>query len=135
MVAHPSCMGGLAVWGERAVEHCSTTAESETASAPDDLPRQGFHQEPATFYIGNFCAANHRVAHALGAQLVVPRRGAGERIAVTLRTDVFRECKARHMSFGPSPHCVYDVVNRAAARFLSTVTFRVSQLVDVIPMD
>ena len=79
---------GLAIFGTRHVE--VKVAES-AADKWDVLP-----QSAGSFYMGNMCAAWHRVRH-------LDRKGAGTlcgaagnvHIAVMLRTDVFREERAR----------------------------------------
>ena len=104
---------GLTIFGTRHVE--VKVAES-AADKWDVLP-----QSAGSFYMGNMCAAWHRVRH-------LDREGAGTlceaagnvHIAVMLRTDVFREERARSMSTKPTPCGVFDIVNQVVASSLAT---------------
>ena len=104
---------GLTIFGTRHVE--VKVAES-AADKWDVLP-----QSAGSFYMGNLCAARHRVWHP-------DRKGAGAlceaagnvHIAVMLRTDVFREERARSMLTAPTPSRVYDIVNQVVASSLAT---------------
>ena len=92
---------------------------------------QRLELKPGSFYVGNLCAAWHKVVH-------LPRKDAGplwvdgwtedagpmwgyERvhIAVMLRTNVFAGGRARRMKGRAAPAEVYNVVNIAVAQHLA----------------
>ena len=77
-------------------------------------------QSPGSFYIGNMCALRHNVVHGAHAP---GSCGAGLpseqfQIAVMLRSDVFRECRARKINATPGPTELYDLVNLETARMI-----------------
>ena len=112
---------GLTIFGTRHVE--VKVAES-AADEWNVLP-----QDAGSFYMGNMCAAWHRVHH-------LDRREAGKlcgaagnvHVAVMLRTDVFREERARAMNTKPTPCRVFDIVNRVVASTLATDPLRFPDL-------
>ena len=90
-----------------------------------------FLRSQGRFTLPDFGAGKHRVAHA-----VEPLDFPCLRITVTLRTDIFDRARmsAPHQ---PSTAYVYDprlrdIVNRAAARFLSERQPRMPNLTEVI---
>ena len=127
--------GGLAIWGQRTVEHQSTIIKSEMPTHDDsgDLPWQGIPLKLGTLYIGNVCAAKHRVVHRKDVQHLFKRVDDSEGVhnTVMLRTDVFRGCHARAMIRAPSPNCVYEAVSRATARFIFDVPFQMPAFANV----
>ena len=82
-------------------------------------------QSPGSFYIGNMCALRHNVVHGAHAP---GSCGAGLpseqfQIAVMLRSDVFRECRARKINATPGPAELYDLVNLETARMIAERPF------------
>ena len=72
-------------------------------------------QRPGSFYVGNLCAASHRVRH------LAPLPGSAEMftLAVMFRTDVFRAERSRAMKVKPKPAQVFDIVNEVVASRLA----------------
>ena len=104
---------GLTIFGTRHVE--VKVAES-AADKWDVLP-----QSAGSFYMGNMCAARHRVRHLDHQDAGMLNGAAGNvQIAVMLRTDVFREERACSMITAPTPCRVYDIVNQVVASSLAT---------------
>ena len=103
---------GLTIFGTRHVE-------VKVAESADDkwnvLP-----QSAGSFYMGNMCVAWHRVHHfdCDGGGRLCEAAG-NVHIAVMLRTDVFREERARSMSSKPTPCDVFDIVNQVVAESLA----------------
>ena len=78
-------------------------------------------QSAGSFYMGNMCAAWHRIHHLDREEAGTLCEAAGNvQIAVMLRTDVFREERARSMSTKPTPCGVFDLVNQVVAESLAT---------------
>ena len=78
-------------------------------------------QSAGSFYMGNMCAAWHRVRHLDSKEAGTLCEAAGNvQIAVMLRTDVFRGEQARSMSTKPTPCAVFDIVNQVVASSLAT---------------
>ena len=104
---------GLTIFGPRHVE--VKVAES-AADKWNVLP-----QSADSFYMGNMCAAGHRVRHLDRKEAGTLCGAAGNvHIAVMLRTDVFREERARRMNTAPTPCRVFDIVNQVVASSLAT---------------
>ena len=87
-------------------------------------------QSPGSFYIGNMCALRHNVVHGAHAP---GSCGAGLpseqfQIAVMLRSDVFRECRARKINATPGPTELYDLVNLETARMIAERPFYLPDL-------
>ena len=87
-------------------------------------------QSPGSFYIGNMCALRHNVVHGAHAP---GSCGAGLpseqfQIAVMLRSDVFRECRACKISATPGPTELYDLVNLETARMIAERPFYLPDL-------
>jgi hypothetical protein len=108
---------GLTVWGNRGVE-IRLQPEAEW---------QRLEQKPGSFYVGNLCAAWHKVVH-------LPRKDAGPlwrekhkrrgkvrlvHIAVMLRSNVFAGCRSRTTQGRAGPVEVYNVANTAVAQHLA----------------
>ena len=86
-------------------------------------------QSAGSFYMGNMCAAWHRVRHLDRKEAGTLCGAAGNvHIAVMLRTDVFREERARSMSTKPTPCRVFDIVNQVVASSLATARLRFPDL-------
>ena len=104
---------GLTIFGTR---HVEVKAAESAADKWDVLP-----QSAGSFYMGNLCAAWHRVRHLDRKEAGTLCGAAGKvHIAVMLRTDVFREERARSMSTKPTPCRVFDIVNQVVASSLAT---------------
>ena len=89
----------------------------------NQLPTSGMrsHKSAGSFYMGNVCAARHRVHHLDHKDAGTLCGAAGNiHIAVMLRTDVFREERARSMSTRPTPSAVFDTVNQVVASRLAS---------------
>jgi hypothetical protein len=78
-------------------------------------------QRPGSFYIGNLCAMSHNVVHGEHA---AGSFGDGPpskqvQIAVMLRSDVFRNARARKINATPGPLELFRIVNTETAKHLS----------------
>ena len=112
---------GLTIFGSHHVE--AFVAES-AADKWDVLP-----QSAGSFYMGNMCVAWHRVRHLDRKEAgTLCRAAMNVHIAVMLRTDVFREERARSMSTKPTPCGVFDIVNQVVASSLATDPLRFPDL-------
>jgi len=76
-------------------------------------------QRPGAFYVGNLCALNHRVVHGehsagcfCGGQ---PSKQV--QIAVMLRSDYFRNARARTIDSKPGPAELFHIVNKEVAKY------------------
>ena len=104
---------GLTIWGKRGLE-IRLTAPKKVE--PEEW--QGFPQEPGAFYVGNLCAAWHKVVHLPpGDAEPLHRDGLeadeeGVHITVMLRSAVFRAARARTHSTRASPAEVYTFKER-----------------------
>ena len=108
---------GLTVWGRRGVEiRLQLGAEW-----------QRLKQKPGSFYVGNLCAAWHKVVHS-PRKYAGPlwrekhkRRGTDKRvhIAVMLRSNVFAGCRSRTAQGRAGPVEVYNVATTAVAQHLA----------------
>ena len=117
------------------------------------------HQTPGSFYVGNLAALEHCVCHhedckhtfppaAVTASgdaedstpMTRPRQqqrdtAKGDRrlqIAVMIRSDVFRDCRARKINAVPGPAEFFGVVNFAVARHLAEVPVALPDLTEVL---
>ena len=103
--AHGSLLlGGLTIWGHRSVEHFSkksantatyATAENgsdevgidtttSSSGSSGDYAWRSIPQKPGSFYIGNFSAVKHKVAHAVESPECI-----GLHITAKLHTSIF----------------------------------------------
>ena len=104
---------GLTIWGKRGMD----------VQLQPEAEWRRLHQKPGSFYVGNLCAAWHKVSHFPpedAKPLWVEDGFEGVRVAVMLRTNVFSAARARTMNGQPSPAEVYQVVNTAVAQHLAT---------------
>ena len=87
-------------------------------------------QRPGSFYIGNLCAFNHNVAHGEHAPGSYGEGPPSEQvqIAVTLRSDVFREARKRRIINRE----LFDIVNSETAKHLAEQPFHLPDLAAVI---
>ena len=90
-------------------------------------------QHPGRFYIGNLCALEHNVVHGATA----PGSWGDEpenqvQIMVMLRSDLFRESRARRINACPGPQELFRVVNMATARHLAKVPFPLPDIAAVL---
>ena len=78
-------------------------------------------QRPGSFYIGNLCAMHHNVRHDEHSAGSFGDGSPSEQvqIAVMLRSDVFRGCRARKINATPGPAELYSIVNTETAKHLS----------------
>ena len=102
--------GGITLFGSRRVE---VQLEGEGCIS--------LEQTPGSFYTGNMCAASHNVAHGEHSEGCFWDGPASERvsIAVMLRTDVFREVRARKKDAVPGPRELFRIVNAETAKQLA----------------
>ena len=134
MVAPPSCTGACPFLGQHSIEHHSTTVECKTSGDDSScLNWLGTAQEPGVSYVGNLCAASHRVAQRIDDAQPPMMMFEGEHITVQLYTDVFRGSYASNMKWPPpSPIWVFVAVSCAVARFLSGFPLLMPRLADAI---
>ena len=114
-------------------------------------PQVTLDQEPGSFYVGNLAALEHNVRHhveckhtfnAAAATAKVDRNDFASaasakgdqrlQIAVMLRSDVFRDCRARKSNATPGPAEFYRVVNYAVAQHLADVPVALPDLTEVL---
>ena len=113
----------LTLFGSRAVEM--------KAGNPDCI---SLSQKPGSFYVGNMCAVEHNVKHndqAVGCYGKSPKTQQVQ-IAVMLRTDVFRQARARKLNTTPGHSELYRVVNTETAKHLAETPFYLPDLDAVI---
>ena len=104
---------GLAIWGKRGLD----------AQLQPEAERRRLHQKPGSFYVGNLCAAWHKVTHfppADAQPLWVEDGFEGVQVAVMLRTNVFSAARAHMTKTTPSPAEVYEVANGVVAHHFAT---------------
>ena len=114
---------GLTVFGSRTLQ-----VELEDAGCIS-LP-----QRPGSFYVGNLCALSHNVAHGLHAAESYGEGPPSEQVqmAVMLRSDVFREARARRINARPGPAELFRIVNSETAKHLAEQPFHLPDLAAVI---
>ena len=91
-------------------------------------------QRPGSFYVGNLCALEHNVVHGAtspGSWGDGPPESQVQ-IMVMLRSDLFREIRARTINACPGPHELFRIVNRETARHLAEVPFPLPDLATVL---
>ena len=91
-------------------------------------------QWPGSFYVGNLCALEHNVAHGASAP---GSWGDGPpenqvQITVMLRSDLFRQVRARNVNECPGPHELFRIVNNETARHLAEVPFPLPDIAAVL---
>ena len=101
-------------------------------------------QQPGSFYVGNLAALEHNVRHHVECQqtfdgAAATAKGDAEnegdqrlQIAVMIRCDVFRDCRARKINSTPGPAEFFRVVNYAAAQHLADVPVALPDLTEVL---
>ena len=107
-------------------------------------------QKPGSFYVGNMAALEHNVRHheeckytfegaavtaTASAATAKPALAKGDerlQIAVMLRCDVFRECRARKINAIPGPREFFRVVNYTVAQHLAEVPVALPDLTEVL---
>ena len=114
---------GLTIFGSRAVE-----VEFEGGGCIS------LAQRPGSFYAGNLCAARHCVTHGETSEGCFGDGLASERvgIAVMLRSDVFRDARARRKDAVPGPKELFRVVNAVTARHLAEVPLYLPDIAAVL---
>ena len=106
-------------------DSADTASSSDGCEDHGDLACRSIHQEPGSFYIGNFWAARSCVQHTAAEPL---EEASGMHITVTLQTDVYT-------GHGPTANDKFDrlnreIVNDAVARFISQARPRMPSLAD-----
>ncbi len=116
--------GAVTIFGSRAVE--------VRTEGRDDC--NSLEQRPGSFYIGNLTALEHRVVHREQSEGSFGEGPPSEQIeiAVMLRSDVFREARARVINSTPGPAETFHLVNREVARHIAEQPFYLPDLGDVI---
>ena len=95
-------------------------------------------QKPGSFYMGNLCALLHNVRHAEDEAGCFQHKAQNEaepkqwQIAVMIRSDLFREGRARGINSTPGPKELYHIVNNEIAKHLAEVPLHLPDLADVI---
>lgn len=113
-------------------------------------PQVTLDQKPGSFYVGNMAALEHNVRHheeckdtfegaavtaTASAATAKPALAEGDerlQIAVMLRCDVFRECRARKIHAIPGPREFFRVVNYTVAQHLAEVPVALPDLTEVL---
>ena len=97
-------------------------------------------QSPGSVYIGNLCAVDHQVERHdkswpqtlfKDAEADSASDG-GLLIAVMLRSDVFRNSRARQLLGKPTPVKIYDIVNDVVAEHLAAQPVILPDFADVV---
>ena len=91
-------------------------------------------QQPGSFYVGNVCAIEHNVEHveaAPGTWGAAPPESQLQ-VAVMLRSDLFRQNRARRINACPGPRELFRVVNDVFARHLAEVPFPMPNMTAVM---
>ena len=95
-------------------------------------------QEPGSFYVGNLSALEHNVRHHEECKHTFDGAAAtaeGDQrlqIAVMIRCDVFRDCRARTINSTPGPAEFFRVVNYTVAQHLADVSVALPDLTEVL---
>ena len=115
---------GLTMFGSRQL-HVRLKGEEGSIS---------LEQRPGSFYVGNLCALEHQVVHGATAP---GSWGSGPpesqvQITVMLRSDLFRESRARIINACPGPRELLRVVNLETARHLAEVPFPLPDITAVV---
>ena len=132
--------GSVTLFGTRSVE-----------VKVEGKPQVTLHQEPGSFYVANMSALEHNVRHhgeckhtfdrAAGtangdAEGPAPAETAkGDQrlqIAVMIRSDVFRDVRARKINSTPGPAEFFRVVNYTVAQHLADVSVALPDLTEVL---
>ena len=107
-------------------------------------PQVTLDQEPGSFYVGNLTALEHIVRHHVECKHTFDgdtgnpssaETAEGDQrlqIAVMMRSDVFRECRARKINAIPGLAEFYRVVNYAVAQHLADVPVALPDLTEVL---
>jgi len=90
-------------------------------------------QRPGSFYLGNLCALSHNAVHG---EVSAGSYGNGlpseqVQIAVMLRSDVFRACRARTINSAPGPAELFRIVNTETAKHIAEQPFHLPDLAAV----
>ena len=119
----------VTLWGTRTVE-----VQNE------DKKQFNLEQKPGSFYVGTLAALHHNVHHNercdhTFSNEYLKQQPEGKRdllIAVMLRSDVFREFRARRIDATPGPVEFFNVVNHVVAEHLANVPVALPDLTDVL---
>ena len=115
---------GLTIFGSRQL----------LVKVKDDEGCISLAQRPGSFYVGNLCALEHNVAHGASAP---GSWGDGPpesqvQITVMLRSDLFRQVRARKKDACPGPPELFRIVNNETARHLAEVPFPLPDIAAVL---
>ena len=91
-------------------------------------------QHPGSFYVGNLCALSHNVEHGPHSH---GSYGTGPpskqmQIAIMIRSDLFREVRARKKNALPGPADLFRIVNTETAMHIAEGTFCLPDLAAVL---
>ena len=119
----------VTLWGTRSLE-----------VALEGKGQVSLEQKPGSFYVGTLAALQHNVRHHERCENTFsdeylkqqPERKRDLQIAVMIRCDLFRECRARGADRKPGPAEFFRVVNRVAAEHLANVPVPLPDLTDVL---
>ena len=89
-------------------------------------------QKPGSFYMGSMTALEHNVVHHDEPEGPLYQGSDRAEIAVMLRCDVFRKCRARKINAVPGPTELFRIVNAEVARHLAEVPFHLPDFAAVI---
>jgi len=91
-------------------------------------------QRPGSFYVGNLCALEHNVAHGASAPGSLGDGPPENQVQITvmLRSDLFRQARARKKDSCPGPLELFRIVNNETARHLAEVPYPLPELGDVL---
>ena len=110
-------------------------------------PQVTLDQKPGSFYVGNLSALEHNVRHheeckhtfesaaTAKGDAEDPELAEGDprlQIAVMIRCDVFRDCRARKINSTPGPKEFFRVVNYTVAQHLADVRVAHPDLTEVL---
>ena len=119
----------VTLWGTRSVE-----------VAMEDKDQVTLDQKPGSFYVGTLAALHHNVSHHERCDHTfsndyLKQQPEGKRdlqIAAMIRSDVFREFRARRIDATPGPVEFFNVVNHVVAEHLANVPVALPDLTDVL---
>ena len=115
----------------------------------ESQPQVTLDQQPGSFYVGTLAALEHNVRHhvecrhtfdvaAVAAKVEQQNFASAEtaggklQIAAMIRSDVFREFRARRINYKPGPGHFFRVVNNAVAQHLADVPVALPDLTEVL---
>ena len=89
-------------------------------------------QRPGSFYVGNMCTLEHNVSHAAVSAGSMGEGDQQVQIMVMLRSDLFRDARARRINACPGPSELFRIVNLETSKHLSEVPFPLPSITQVM---